>query len=279
MIPSQSKVTMMTNDPLSFLDTPTADTTSAQPEPGPSDTTPAGGPARDDQGRFAAKVEPPVPAPVEAKPDPVVTPPPAVVVTPPKEDHNPLLPKYLDTYNELREAKRKLAEFEEERKAKAEQPDPLLDPEGYKAAQKRERDEEIWDVTERTSRIAARRFYGPEVVDAAFKALQEQNDPLLGARIRRSEDPWEEIVRWHKKEQLLAEVGEDPKAYRERIIAEHMASLQQAPAGGFPAAAATPQQATPVAPPASITRAPAGAKAADVPVGPGNAFDQVFPAR
>lgn len=246
----------MTNDPLSFLDTPPADPIDPKEPPAPA------APAEP-----AAKVEPP--PVVETKTEPVSAEP----VVPPKGDgHSVPLPKYLETFNEARDLRKRNAELEEAAKAKVEMPDPLLDPEGYKAVQDKVLDDRLWDVRVQTSEIAARRFYGEDVVKAAFEALQAQNDPLLGMRIRRSPDPWEEIVKWHKREQLLAEVGEDPKAYRERIIAEHLAA--QPPAGGDPPAATTP--AAPKAPPASLSRAPAGQKPGEVPVGPGNAFEQVF---
>lgn len=225
------------------------------------------------------KVEPVIAEPVqEVKADvsreTSVEPAPAVAKEPPKEDHNPLLPKYLDTKADLRDAQKRIAEFEAKERDKAEQPDPLLDPEGYRAAQDKAIEEKLWDVRVATSEIAAKRFYGNDVVKAAFDALQAQNDPLLGMRIRRSADPWEEIVKWHKKELLLASVGDDEAAYKARIIADYVAT-QQPPAGEIiPPAPAKP--AAPQAPPPSLSRAPASKKASDAPTGPGQGFDAVF---
>lgn len=240
------------DDKLSFLDEQTDDKTET-PEVAETATE--------------AKVETPT-APVEESP----------VTQTQREDHNPLLPKYLDTYNRLRDTEKELNALREAQREKAEMPDPMLDPEGYQAQQQRIIDEKVWDVTARTSEIAARRYYGEDVVRAAFEALQAQNDPLLGMHIRRSPDPWDEIVRWHHQQLLLAEVGNDPKAYRERVISEWQA--QQT------AAAQAEQQQQPLVPtqpakaplpPASLSKAPASkAKASDAPVGPGNAFDRVF---
>lgn len=245
----------MTNDPLSFLDTPPAEKTE------PVKETPV-------VAEPAAKVEAPVV--VEQKTEPVKV---ETVAQPKGDGHSIPLPKYLETFNEARDLRKRNAELEEAARTKAEQPDPLLDPEGYKAAQDKVLDDRLWDVRVQTSEIAARRFYGEEVVKAAFEALQAQSDPLLGMRIRRSADPWEEIVKWHKKEQLLASVGDDEAAYKARIIAEFQAS--QPPAGDL-TAPATITPAKPVIPAASLSKAPAGPKASDVPIGPGQAFDTVF---
>lgn len=193
-------------------------------------------------------------------------------VTPQREDHNPLLPKYLDTYNELRDAKRRIAEFEEAQKSKAEMPDPLLDPEGYRAVQQQEFESKLWDATARTSEIAARRYYGPEVVAAAFEALKAQSDPLLGQYIRRSADPWDAIVQWHQRETMLADIGNDPNEWAVR----NGYVKQQAPIAEGQAPPAQTQQRTSQIPAASLSRAPASKKASDVPVGPGNAFDATF---
>lgn len=207
-------------------------------------------------------------APAEEKP---------VTEQPQREDHNPLLPKYLDTYNRLRDTERELNALKQEKQEKAATPDPVLDPEGYSAHQEKVFNEKIWDATARTSEIAARRYYGEETVQSAFEALKAQNDPLLGMHIRRSADPWEEIVRWHYQQLLLAEVGNDPAAYRQRVISDWQAQQQKE----AEQAAQVPLVPTPPAkaalPPASLSKAPASkAKASDVPVAPGNAFDSTF---
>lgn len=208
-------------------------------------------------------------APVEEKP--------VTEQQPQREDHNPLLPKYLDTYNELRATKSELQALREAQKEKAAVPDPVLDPEGYSAHQEKVFNEKIWDATARTSELAARRYYGEDIVKSAFEALQAQNDPLLGMHIRRSADPWEEIVRWHYQQLLLAKIGNDPVAYEQRVISEWQAqqAAAQAEQQQQPLVPTTPAKAP--LPPASLSKAPASkAKASDVPIGPGNAFDNTF---
>lgn len=242
----------------------------------------------DDPLAFTDEKQPVAPAAPEVKP---VEPTPPAQPAPPAapggtvktdEGHTVPLPKYLDTYHELREVRQRLKQLEEEKQGKAELPDALLDPEGFAAHQQRVLEENLWDQRCHFSEMAAKRFYGEEVVNEAFKALQAQSDPLVGMRIRQSPDPWDHIVKWYKREKLLQEVGEDAEAYKARIIAEHQA--QQAngappaephartPDGRF---AAQTQQAR-AAPPASLSRAPSGHKAADVPTGPGQAFDSTF---
>lgn len=248
----------MTDDPLAFTEK-TEETT--QP------VAPAAAPAAD-----------PVAKPVETSPP---------AAAPTDQGHNVPLPKYLDTYNELRDAKRRLQQLEEEQKSKAETPDALLDPEGFAAHQQQIFEERMWDQRCNLSEVAAKRFYGKEVVDAAFQALQAQSDPMVGMRIRQAADPWDYIVNWHKREKLLQDIGEDPDAYKARIIAEAAAAAagQSEATNGGPARApdgkfiaASTQQARTV-PAASLSRAPSGGKASDVPVGPGQAFDTVFAGR
>jgi len=247
----------MTDDKLSFLNEKPADETEVKEN---VDTTSS----QTQSETPAAPQQEAEPAPVTEQQQPQQ-----------REDYNPLLPKYLDTYNKLRDAERKLQELQEASKEKAAAPDPLLDPEGYAANQQRIFDEKLWDERAIMSEISAKRYYGPEVVKAAFEALQQQADPLVGMRIRRAADPWEEIVRWHQTQLLLSEVGEDPNAYRQRIIAEWQAEQAAAQNQGQP----PPVQNTPAAPqiPASsLSRAPASKKASDVATGPGQAFDGVF---
>jgi hypothetical protein len=249
----------MTEDKLSFLDEKPADQTEVKEavQTAASET----------------KVEaPPI---VEAKTEPVLAP--TELVAPPKGDgHSVPLPKYLETFHEARELRKRLAEFENQQRQTAERPDPLLDPEAFVAAQSAAIDEKIWDNKAQMSELMARQVYGPDVVEAAFEALREKNDPFTNQRIKDSQHPWDEMVKWHKREKLLSEVGEDPAAYKARIIAEFQAQQQQAPAGGETPATAPPQQHAPVIPAASLTRSPSGPKASDVPVGGGSAFDSVF---
>lgn len=94
-----------------------------------------------------------------------------------------------------------------------------------------------------TSKMLAEDKFGSEAVDEADKALgalmqANQNDPEVIAmqqRVASSPHPYRDLVTWHQRRKAMADIGEDPVAYRERLRAEIAAEL----------AAANPAPATP----------------------------------
>jgi hypothetical protein len=86
-------------------------------------------------------------------------------------------------------------------------------------------------IMERMSQQFALQSHGAETVQAAYEALEEhiKQDPraALGdyQRIMSSPDPWSELVKWHAKESVLREIGDDPAAYRARLKAELLEEL------------------------------------------------------
>jgi hypothetical protein len=89
--------------------------------------------------------------------------------------------------------------------------------------------------------------HGQETVDAAFNELAQlrtKGDPSFAAdyqRIMSSPHPYGTLVEWHRKRQAVAEIGDDPAAYKEKLEAELraklMAELQASPP---PSASAPP---------------------------------------
>jgi len=110
------------------------------------------------------------------------------------------------------------------------------------------------------SRMLAEEKLGPDVVKAADDALGElikANDPsvaTLQAQIANSRHPYADLVAWHNKRQAMADIGDDPTAFRdrerERIRAELMAEL------GIEAAPAVPGNSTPSTPTKPLTKLP-----------------------
>lgn len=263
----------MTNDPLSFVDTPE--------------------PAKADAPDAPAQVDPPA---AEPKPAPVVDPKPAapdtvqaapqaqpqpVAEQPAKTDHTVPLPKYLDTYNELRETKARLRDLEQQLQAKekpAQAPDPIQDPDGYAQFI---RDQLTQDFTSQNGVLRVQMseqmvLSGPQGADypAAREAFAQaiQNDPYLRERVKSSQHPAQEILNWYRQHKLLNDIGTDPDAYVRRRYAELTAADPQNPAAIVPPVT----KPAPQIPAPSLTRAPAGPSAATVPVGPGQAFDTLF---
>jgi hypothetical protein len=124
-----------------------------------------------------------------------------------------------------------------------------------------------------TSELMARQAHGEDIVSEAqqaFLAAVGQN-PMLQQQLQGQIHPYDFVVKWHKQHKLMSEIGQDPEAWRkseaEKIRAQVLAELQ----GQGVSPAPSSQQ-----PPPSVVGRPAAARAGSVPVGPGNAFDNLF---
>jgi hypothetical protein len=124
-----------------------------------------------------------------------------------------------------------------------------------------------------TSELMARQAHGEDIVSEAqqaFLAAVGQN-PMLQQQLQGQIHPYDFVVKWHKQHKLMSEIGQDPEAWRkseaEKIRAQVLAELQ----GQGVSPAPSSQQ-----PPPSVVGRPAAARAGTVPVGGGNAFDNLF---
>lgn len=71
----------------------------------------------------------------------------------------------------------------------------------------------------------ARREHGAEVFDQTREWLEQRPDIELWAQSQ--EDPWGAAIARFKQERLVAEIGDDPTAYRERLRQELLAEIGQ----------------------------------------------------
>jgi hypothetical protein len=124
-----------------------------------------------------------------------------------------------------------------------------------------------------TSELMARQAHGEDIVSEAqqaFLAAVGQN-PMLQQQLQGQIHPYDFVVKWHRQHKLMSEIGQDPEAWRkseaEKIRAQVLAELQ----GQGVSSASSSQQ-----PPPSVVGRPAAARAGTVPVGGGNAFDNLF---
>jgi hypothetical protein len=75
----------------------------------------------------------------------------------------------------------------------------------------------------------ARQRFGPEKVDAAYRAMEagiNQGNPEVYAayqRIMKSHDPYGAIVRWHGEAETLRTIGGDLDGYKKRVLEEALA--------------------------------------------------------
>jgi hypothetical protein len=124
-----------------------------------------------------------------------------------------------------------------------------------------------------TSELMARQAHGEDIVSEAQQAFLSAvgQNPMLQQQLQGQIHPYDFVVKWHKQHKLMSEIGQDPEAWRkseaEKIRAQVLAELQ----GQGVSPAQSSQQ-----PPPSVVGRPAAARAGSVPVGPGNAFDNLF---
>lgn len=82
------------------------------------------------------------------------------------------------------------------------------------------------------SRMMAEEKYGPETVQQAYQALgmAMQSSPSAQAdyeRIMQSQHPYGDLVAWHKRQQTLQRVGEDPDAWLEAELEKRLSDPGQ----------------------------------------------------
>jgi hypothetical protein len=227
---------------------------------------------------------PPAEAPQEATPQPeapVETPPEAPAQPEaPKEEHTVPLAKYLDTRDELKELRRFKAEQEAKAQAQppVQAPDPYDDPEGYRAFHQAEVQRAVTAQKFEMSDVMARQSHGAETVEAAAEwALgKAQADPVFAAQYMRESHPIDWIVRQHKRDGLLQQVGEDPDEFVRRRAAE-LGLIAQPAAGAQVPAVSAQQVPKPAAPPKSLVGAPSAGGVQSLPVGPLAGVEAVFP--
>jgi hypothetical protein len=85
---------------------------------------------------------------------------------------------------------------------------------------------EVGQLREFYSQREAVRDHGKETVETAFQSLHQaalSGDPDARAtveRVKKSMDPFGDIVSWHKKSSVIREVGNDPNAFIQRKLEE-----------------------------------------------------------
>ena len=119
--------------------------------------------------------------------------------------------------------------------ARAALPDPDVDPAGYvQAAMTAEREAirgEMRSMQLDTFETQAKAKHGAEAVEAAFAWASQsaQADPVLAAQLQSAVDPWDFVVAEKARRDTLAEMGENPAEYIERVKREAAeAALAQA---------------------------------------------------
>ena len=98
-------------------------------------------------------------------------------------------------------------------------------------------DQKVKQATEGLSKSYAMRQHGKQVVDEAHAALKQHGTQVEQQALAASADPWGEVVEWQKRREIMAEIGDDPVAWRkaetERIKTELLAQAAVRQAKGL----------------------------------------------
>lgn len=220
----------------------------AEPEPSGQEQQQSG-PARDEHGRFAARQT--------EEPEGTSEPPPGGEEEP-KRHHVPLS-EYLSEREKRQAFERRAEEAERERQryerelAQARQPrrepppppNVLDDPDGFASHVRQQLRAEM--VRERigVSFEDAKEQHG-EAFDKAFAALRsryEDGDTRLRDEIVNAPNPGRALMRWHRQQEALREIGDDPTAYRtklrQELLSDEAFRKEAMAAWGAPAAGQT----------------------------------------
>ena len=184
-------------------------------------------------------VEPDAPeAEPEAQPEPEA----AEVVEPEKPEPH-MVP--VSVVKELRDEIRSLKSRIEPRPEPVPLPDVLDNPDGFVGHIQEQVNQAVTNATFNLSKTAAVRQYGKDAVEAAEASIQIGSPEHLA--IQNAVDPYTALMEIHQRQQMMAEIGEDPAAYRARIVSEERAKWDAEQAA---------KQVKGVAPPPSLASNP-----------------------
>jgi hypothetical protein len=163
--------------------------------------------------------------------------------------------------NENAELRRQLEASKKPAETKQEDvPDPLLDPKGYTEWQRQQWRDDLRNERGQMSMEMAREA-DPETFDKAYQAVTQainSGDRLTQARIYNARNPGRELIAWHKEQEVRREVGNDPAAYKSRVLEEALkdpAYLAKAIEAAKVAAGAPSKGVSPVRLPPSLATA------------------------
>lgn len=209
-----------------------------QPEAEPETGEAEGGQPRDASGKFVAKAEDQPENDADHRPE--AEPPPATEE--PRADHRIPLTELLNEREKRQalerraeEAERRAQEYERRMaelsrpKEPVQAPDLYADPNGFVQHGVQQAltplEKRVEAQFDQMAQMFAIQAHGKEAVDAAIMALEEavRANPATRYEVQKmleSPDRYGEVVRWHKRQQTFREIGDDPAAYRQRVIDE-----------------------------------------------------------
>lgn len=179
------------------------------------------------------------------------TPEPETVEEPEEEEREPRqvpINALLDERDKRKALEARIAEFEAKQQQQPEvqeAPDPYDDPQGFASYQRQQMDAARVEMRFEVSDRFARQQHGEETVQSAvdWAAGKAQAEPAFAAQYMREQDPIGWIVQQHKRDAMLADIGDNPDDWFEREAAKRGWQKQDATAAAA-VVAADPKQAT-----------------------------------
>lgn len=198
-----------------------------------------------------------------------------------REDKSVPLATFLDMRDKQKDAERRAADYERQlSEARASQqpqqiPDAFDDPQGFARYQQQHVAEAVTAQKFEMSDLIARQSHGDETVETATAWAMEKAkaNPVFAAEYMKERHPIDWIVRQHKRDSLMQQVGEDPDEFVRRRAVELGLTASPPPAVVAP----QPTVTAPKAPPRSLVNAPSHGGVSEVPVGRLAGMDTVFP--
>jgi hypothetical protein len=143
-------------------------------------------------------------------------------------DHVPLA-VYLEQREQAKEYHRRLAQYEQQRQQQQpqQQPDPFMHPDKFADSRIQAAVAPIISqmqaIVANNNLSAARAIHGQELADRAYQEFDKalpQMSPYEAAQVMQAQNPFVAAVEWHRRREILQQVGDDPNAYRERLLQE-----------------------------------------------------------
>ena len=133
-------------------------------------------------------------------------------------------------------------------------PDPFDDPQGYAAYNREQIEQQTTALRFQFSDQFARQVHGAEAVDAAAAWAQEKAkaNPAFAMSYMREQNPIDWIVREHKRDALLSDIGDNVDGWFTREAAKRGYAMQSASTQAAPVVVAATPAPKPAMPPRSI---------------------------
>lgn len=185
------------------------------------------------------------------------------------------LPTFLDQRDELKEAKRRLAELEARQQPTQTVPDPYDAPEEYAQFQDQKIQSALIAQRFQMSELMAKQAHGDDAVNAAAEWAEgkAKADPAFASAYMRELHPIDWIVRQHQRDSIVSQLPSDIKSLDELIEREIAKRGLTAPAVTTPVTV----QPAPSTPRRSLASEPSKHGAIrEIPTGPLAALGAIF---